>query len=237
MAKKTKTSTPTFKRDLEIESLVQASLEDAAKRDLPLRGDDGKFMTLYNDDIGREICVRVAHGQTLRYIGSLEHIPSYWVICKWLYSSLEVGSQREAILTPFRRAYAEANAAKIAGYGDELVAVADEAHDRDSSAAAKVKVSARQFMLERCDPKNWSQATRSIEDETVEDFKDLMMQALTQINANREKRLSEPSSAKAIEAVQSDGCYIVRNDTDTKERCNLEQQRGAEEHGECDTIE
>lgn len=155
----------------------------------------GDFESSYTEDIGREICVRVAFGQSMRFICSMNHMPSYWCLCKWLYGPVSEESEHGQSISAFRLAYGEALAAQRELLADEMIPIADEAFDRDSAAAAKIKLQAREFKLERLDPKRWAAATRSIERETVEDFANKMVEALEVIQKRKAERLGSASTA------------------------------------------
>ncbi len=180
-----------YKRDQELEATIQKELEQTKEHGLETK----PFISSYTHEIGQEICVRVAFGQSLKFICNLEHMPTYWCLNKWLYGQYKEHTEHGGMITQFRAAYHEAQCAQRELLGDEMIPIADEAWDRDSAAAAKIKLQARQFKLERLDPKNWAAATRAIEDETVENFADKMVDALEIIAQRRaERELPEDSS-------------------------------------------
>lgn len=171
-------------RDHDIEAMIQRELESAPAVDQQEKNGNSS----YTEEVGREICVRVAYGQSLRYITSLNHMPSYWCLSKWLYGDVSEETVHGRNILSFRRMYGQAQQSQLDMLGDEMISIADDAHDRDSAAAATVKLKAREFKLERLDPKRWAQATRALEDNVVEDMATKMAEALELIADRRAKR-------------------------------------------------
>lgn len=172
-------------RDLAVEELIQKELKCTKRSGL----DTKIHQSTYTEKIGAEICTRVAFGQSLRFICSLEHMPTYWTLSQWLYGNVSEETEHGRYIQAFRQAYVAAQHAQMEMLGDEMIGIADEAHDRDSAAAAAIQLKAREFKLERLNPKRWAAATRTIEEETVEDFADKMAQALEVLAERKAQRV------------------------------------------------
>lgn len=160
--------------------------------------------TGYSDNIGNEICVRVAHGQSLREICALEHMPSWNTLTHWLYSDFDEGTVHGERMQRFQREYAKATQAKYEIWADDIVHVADTAVDKDTAAAAKVRVNARQFIAERRLATKYAQASRVLDVEEKQSSVEQLAAALQMIQEQRNSRLGETAVAPALPS----GCEV-----------------------------
>ena len=100
--------------------------------------------TTYSEKITEEICRRIMEGESLRTITLDEHMPTRSTVHLWLSVNKE-----------FSDHYARARDLQGDTYADEIVSIADQATDRDSAAAAKVKVDARKWVASKLKPKKY----------------------------------------------------------------------------------
>lgn len=102
--------------------------------------------TKYTDELAIEICSEIANGLSLRKICERDDIPSIDTIRRWL---LDEDKQQ------FQAQYARARDEQADFYADAIIEEADKATDRDSAAAAKVKVDARKWVASKLKPKRY----------------------------------------------------------------------------------
>lgn len=98
----------------------------------------------YTEEIAQEICRRIMTGESLRKICDDESMPHRDTVHKWLSEEKEFSDQ-----------YARARDTQADTYADDIVAISDEAKDRDSAAAAKVRVDARKWVASKLKPKRY----------------------------------------------------------------------------------
>lgn len=97
----------------------------------------------YTQKAAREICRRIAMGESLRRVCTDERLPILETVLGWLF-----GSQHDS----FRLMYRQARQAQAELFADELVAIADDACDRDSLAIAKLRTDVRRWVIGRLLP-------------------------------------------------------------------------------------
>lgn len=102
--------------------------------------------TRYTKRLGSEICRRLAEGLSLRRICEQPGMPALRTVMGWLFEEQH---------PDFSQQYARAREAQAEVLADEIIDVADEAVDRDSAAAAKVKVDARKWAASKLQPKKY----------------------------------------------------------------------------------
>lgn len=96
----------------------------------------------YTDALGREICGRIADGQTLRQIGALPDMPHQATIRSWLTQD-----QMET----FRERYERARKAQADALVDELLADATDATP-ENAHAQRVKIDAKKWAASKMNP-------------------------------------------------------------------------------------
>jgi len=108
--------------------------------------------TPFSDEVFDRICERLAGGESLRRICKDPDMPSVSGVFKWLDETEKHPGLVER--------YARARKAQAEGYADEIVEIADTAHDRDSSAAAKVRADARKWVAAKLLPSKYGDLKR-----------------------------------------------------------------------------
>lgn len=96
------------------------------------------------DAICNHICTEIAKGLTLRAILNKEGMPALGSFFRWLDTDANLREQ-----------YARARILQAEVFADEVVDLSDEAVDKDSSAAAKVKCWARMWHAAKTNPKKY----------------------------------------------------------------------------------
>jgi hypothetical protein len=96
-----------------------------------------------------EICRRLIEGESLRSITRDEHMPANSTVAVWVQSDPVFASE-----------YAAARLLQADALADEVVDIADKAHDRDTAAAARVKIDARKWMAGKLAPKRYGDAVQ-----------------------------------------------------------------------------
>lgn len=117
----------------------------------------------YTDSIGREICSRLASGESLTAISRDEHMPSFATVYEWVNG--EVTAAREG---NFPEMYARARAMKIEYMAEQLEEIADDARndwmdkmvgegavrvvDHEHITRSRLRVDTRKFLLSKLRP-------------------------------------------------------------------------------------
>ncbi len=100
--------------------------------------------TLFSDEMSAEICRRIMDGESLRQICQDKDMPVRETVHRWLGENEEFSIQ-----------YARARDTQADTYADDIIAISDEAKDKDSAAAAKVRVDARKWVASKLKPKRY----------------------------------------------------------------------------------
>jgi hypothetical protein len=100
--------------------------------------------TIYSEELAQKICKRIMDGESLRQICESKDMPDRTTVHDWL-SKNEDFSHQYVISREIQADY----------YADDIIAEADKATDRDSAAAAKVKVDARKWVAAKLKPKRY----------------------------------------------------------------------------------
>lgn len=100
--------------------------------------------SIYKPELANEICRRIMNGESLRNICLDDKMPDRSTVHKWL-SENDIFSDQ----------YARAKDTQADTLADDIVAISDEAKDRDSAAAAKVRVDARKWVAAKLKPKKY----------------------------------------------------------------------------------
>jgi hypothetical protein len=100
--------------------------------------------TLYTEELGADICKRIMDGESLRQICDGNDMPNRSTVHDWLAKD-----------ESFADHYARAREVQADTYADDITAIADEAKDRDTAAAAKVRVDARKWVASKLRPKRY----------------------------------------------------------------------------------
>lgn len=170
---------------LESKTLRLQAIEEAVMCDIAQCQNSDKS-ALPNNELLEELLVRTVHGQSLLEISQLSHFPSYWSLARWVKP---FPGESEAWLThfnDFRGAYKSAQQLAVEKAVGEILAISDEAVDRDSALSAEVRIKVRQWMAERLLPSAYAPTQgRYVEEDKVEDFAMKMAQALQHIAENR----------------------------------------------------
>ena len=101
--------------------------------------------TLKNDRVCNLICARLASGKSLTQIVKGKHMPRYSTVMEWVQDDAEFADK-------FRRA----RDCQAEYFADQIIEIAETAQDRDSSAAARVKIEARLRRAQHLKPKTFS---------------------------------------------------------------------------------
>jgi hypothetical protein len=103
--------------------------------------------TAFTQDIADEIVSRLATGQCLADITSLDHMPATSTVYKWL-----------ATIPSFAEAYAQARATLVERWADEIVTLADEPVAPNDNAAvqrARLRVDTRKWLMSKLAPRKY----------------------------------------------------------------------------------
>ena len=100
----------------------------------------------YSGRLVREICLRIACGDSLRAVCEDDRMPHKATVLRWL-----LDPRRD----DFRRRYAAAREAQADALADELVDIADAARDRDEAAVAKLRIEARKWVAAKLRPRKY----------------------------------------------------------------------------------
>ena len=98
----------------------------------------------YTEEIAQTICRRLAEGESLRSICRDDAMPSWCAVRRWLQTN-----------ESFQAQYARARDEQADTHADEIIDIADQATDRDSAAAAKVRVDARKWVAAKLKPRKY----------------------------------------------------------------------------------
>ena len=100
--------------------------------------------TKYTEAVAREICWLLMGGDSLQHICEREEMPAKSTVFDWL-------AKREK----FRRLYQEAREIQAELRFDEIIDIADSAHDKNSALAARVQIDARKWVCSKLLPKKY----------------------------------------------------------------------------------
>lgn len=100
--------------------------------------------TLYTPELGDRICDEITQGKSLLSICKQNDMPVTVTVYRWLREYPE-----------FSNNYARARENQADFYADQIISEADKASDRDSAAAAKVKVDARKWVASKLKPRKY----------------------------------------------------------------------------------
>jgi len=103
----------------------------------------------YTKELGEAVCSLISEGWSLRRVCMLDEMPSKQTVFRWLRQFEE-----------FRDNYVRACEERAESHADETIDIADEATDRDSAAAAKVRVDARKWYTAVTMPRKYSPAAK-----------------------------------------------------------------------------
>lgn len=100
----------------------------------------------YTDALGKDICERIANGESLRSICAEDGMPSQSMVYRWVLSD-------EA----FRENYRVARECQLEKWADELVLMSDAAlgMPAEGVSAVKLSVNTRQWLLSKLLPKKY----------------------------------------------------------------------------------
>lgn len=129
--------------------------------------------TSFTDEIGREICERIADGESLRRICDSEHIPDRKTVLRWLVT---LCTEKHPELVTFRHQYAQARAAQAETFLDEILDIADdgtndwmqkqgrdgedyEVLNHEHVQRSKLRVDARKWAMSKLAPKKYGDRT------------------------------------------------------------------------------
>lgn len=105
--------------------------------------------TKYDDEVVRELCRRLADGETVRQISASDpRMPKRSVINKWLHDG-----KHEA----FVALYAEARLAQADTFAEDLINIADASQELTATGimAARLRFDARRWAASRINPRRW----------------------------------------------------------------------------------
>lgn len=99
--------------------------------------------SLYSDGLATEICLRLAQGESLRAICEGDGMPAEATVRGWAIDDV----------SGFTARYARARELQADFYADQTIEISDGATDKDSAAAARVQIQARQWIASKLKPK------------------------------------------------------------------------------------
>ena len=105
----------------------------------------------FTNEIADTLCNHIADGLSLRKACLKEGMPTKETVRSWLRK----GDAHVEPFQSFLAQYTRAREEQADYYADEIVEKADEAMDRDSAAAAKVKVDARKWVSSKLRPRKY----------------------------------------------------------------------------------
>lgn len=100
--------------------------------------------TKFTEAFANNICERIMNGESLREICLSDNMPKRTTVHRWL-------SENEV----FQNQYARARDTQADTLADDIIAISDTATDKDSAAAAKVRVDARKWVAAKLKPKRY----------------------------------------------------------------------------------
>lgn len=100
----------------------------------------------YSPDIGLQILVRIADGESLRKICLDKGMPTKTTVFRWL-------AEDEG----FRDQYARAREAQADALFDDVLAIADETTDPEQVQIARMRIDARKWMAGKLRPKKYGE--------------------------------------------------------------------------------
>lgn len=100
--------------------------------------------TKYTEELASEICKQIMEGKSLRQICESKEMPDRSTVHDWLARDETFAVQ-----------YARARDTQADTLADDIVAISDTATDKDSAAAAKVRVDARKWVAAKLKPKRY----------------------------------------------------------------------------------
>ena len=100
----------------------------------------------YGPRMADRICAELALGRSLRAICQADDMPCVTTVMRWLRTRPE-----------FREQYAIAREAQADALADEIVDIADEACDRETTATAKLRIDARKWVAAKLKPKKYGE--------------------------------------------------------------------------------
>lgn len=127
----------------------------------------------YTPDLGNRICQAILEGKTLRQIDLDPTLPSKSTILAWATSP-------DPIYSDFADQYARAREARVFGYVEELIEIADDASgdfheveivegvvgtqlNREAIDRAKLRIDTRKFLITKILPKFGEKLTQALE--------------------------------------------------------------------------
>ena len=102
--------------------------------------------TIYNEKLGIKICSRIAKGESLRSIVKDNKMPVSSTIFRWL---LEEDKKK------FKEQYKEARNVQAELMFEELLEIADENDDKETSNRSRLRVDTRKWYLSKVLPKKF----------------------------------------------------------------------------------
>jgi len=102
--------------------------------------------TIYNGELGIKICSRIAKGESLRSIVKDDKMPVSSTIFRWL---LEEDKKK------FKEQYKEARNVQAELMFEELLEIADENDDKETSNRSRLRVDTRKWYLSKVLPKKF----------------------------------------------------------------------------------
>lgn len=100
--------------------------------------------SIYTDELAERICARMEKGEALASICDADDMPNLRTVLRW-------ASDRE----DFSALYLAAQAAQAERLDAEIDEIAATATDKDSAAAARVKIAAKQWRASKMAPKRF----------------------------------------------------------------------------------
>lgn len=128
--------------------------------------------TKFNADLAKEICTRIANGETLTRICRPDDMPSTSSVYSWLYDA-ENGHKTDPIYQDFLDNYMRAREHQSERFADEIIDISDDGRndtymtdegrervDHDHIQRSKLRVDARKWHAAKTLPKKYGDKVR-----------------------------------------------------------------------------
>lgn len=164
----------------------------------------------YTPEVGAEICVRLAEGETLTDICRDDHMPPRGTVTRWLVTDLH---------PDFSLAYARARHIQLEGFRDEILDIADDTRSdfiidpetnepryvKEMTSRSRLRIDTRKFLLSKLMPETYGDSLKvsgpnggplQVQHQVTLDPRQLSDEALRQVIAARAQAEAERAKAQ-----------------------------------------
>lgn len=166
------------------------------------------FEQHFTQEAANKILMWMTCGGDLADVCAEKDVPDYPVVMQWIRPYLPcdedvVGEDTMIALEYFRSHYVEARKNKLEKELDDIIRISDQATNKENSAAAKIRVSARVTMLERINVQLFAPTNKQMDSKEDErPMQEVLADALEEVAARRRKRLGLAEDAKVVDVQQ-----------------------------------